>query len=295
MTKRTIVFYHGDCPSGDGFAAALAAWLALGDSAAYCPVNYADFRDLPEVTGKDIFVLDFSFEPEVLQELCAKANTLTLLDHHKGAKEKLSGHTFLCACHAPARLLVDMSQSGCVLAWRHFFPEAPLPDLFRHVQDRDLWKWELPDSRAFLARLDLEPKTFESWKNLLSFQGTTREEFVREGALLVKQRALDCERMAKNARPVTLDGLAGLMVNAPHEWADDVGNLLAQRSKTFGLVWFATPDQRVKCSLRTLGADVDADQMARPFGGGGHKGAAGFYLPADRLESLLEGSLDCRF
>ena len=291
MKQETLVLYHGDCPSGDGFAAALAAWLALKDAASYVAVDYASTAPLPAVENKDVYVLDFHFEPDVLQTVCAHARSLTLLDHHKAAKDRLVGRTFQCACHAPARLLVDTSQSGCVLAWRHFHPTLPLPALFKHIQDRDLWRWELPDSRAFLARLDLEPKTFEAWSALLQQNQVQAHAFLQDGALLGRQRALDCERMAKNACAVNVNGVQGLMVNATHDWADDVGNLLAKQCNTFGLVWFITHDRRVKCSLRTLGQQVDANQMARPFGGSGHKGAAGFYLPASRLGALLEGSV----
>lgn len=292
MTQDTIVMYHGDCPSGDGFASALAAWLRLGGSASYVPVNYFDTGELPDVTDKDVFILDFSFEESVLGRLAAQARSLTLLDHHQKAKDLLQGKQFVCACHRPARLLLDTSQAGCVLSWRHFHPESPLPKLFRHVQDRDLWKWELDDSRAYLARLDLEPRTFEHWAALLQKSPAQEQQWVQEGRWLLKQREVDCERMAANAYEVTVAGARGLAVNAPHEWANDVGSLLSQRHGTFALVWFATRDGRIKCSLRSEHNQVDVDQLARPFGGGGHPGAAGFYLPRERGAAVLQGCIE---
>jgi phosphoesterase RecJ-like protein len=47
-------------------------------------------------------------------------------------------------------------------------------------------------------------------------------------------------------------------------------------------------DGRIRCSLRSRGA-VDVRQIAQKFGGGGHKMAAGTYLPAplDNAKKLI--------
>lgn len=293
MHQKSIVFYHGDCPSGDGFASAFAAWLKLGDTAEYVPVSYGDGKPLPDVTGKNVFILDFSFEAEVLEQLSARARSLVLLDHHKAAKDKLFGKRFTCACHQEAILHIDLSQAGCVLAWRHFHPELPLPQLFRHIQDRDLWAWELPDSPAFLARMDLVPRTFEDWKKLLSLRGEQFEKFVQDGVLLLQQRTALNTAVASTSFQVFLAGNPGLMANAPHELANEVGSLLAAKSGTYGLVWSQLDLNTVKCSLRSIrGTGVDVDHLARLFGGAGHPSAAGFKLSVAQLPALLAGQLN---
>ena len=40
MDRKTFVIHHQDCP--DGFGAAYAAWLKLGDNATYVPGKYGD-------------------------------------------------------------------------------------------------------------------------------------------------------------------------------------------------------------------------------------------------------------
>ena len=90
-----------------------------------------------------VYVLDFSYPRNTVIELW-KNHSLTLLDHHKTAQESLTG---LPGC------LVDLSKSGAALSWQHFHPDQKMPDLLAYVQDRDLWKFELPNSREISLHL----------------------------------------------------------------------------------------------------------------------------------------------
>ena len=46
----SLILYHADCD--DGFGAAYAAWLSLGDSAEYQPVYYGDQIVTERLTGR---------------------------------------------------------------------------------------------------------------------------------------------------------------------------------------------------------------------------------------------------
>ncbi len=59
----------------------------------------------------------------------------------------------------------------------------------------------------------------------------------------------------------------------------DVGNILAEKSGTYGAFWQQLPNHEVKWSLRSKG-DYDVSVIASKFGGGGHKNAASFTLKA---------------
>jgi hypothetical protein len=277
-----LVLYHADCP--DGFAAALAAWLRFGAAARYLPCDYG--RPAPAVDGAHVYILDFSFDPQVLQTMARSAASITLLDHHASARSRLAGLTLAC----PHCLHVDLSRSGAVLAWRHFHPERPLPRLYRMVQARDLWRWDEPQARDFLAWLDTLPWEFERWAQVLAWRPEQLEEAIAQGATMnVKFDAL-CQAIAREAVPVRLAGESGLMVSAPAAFASDVGHLLACRSGTFGLVWRTTREARVKCSLRSV-APYSVRALAEPLGGGGHDQAAAFQLPLEALDALVRGEL----
>ena len=153
MDRKTFVIHHQDCP--DGFGAAYAAWLKLGDNATYVPGKYGD--QPPEMPPDSIvYVLDFSYPRNTVIELW-KNHSLTLLDHHKTAQESLTG---LPGC------LVDLSKSGAALSWQHFHPDQKMPDLLAYVQDRDLWKFELPNSREISAYIYSKGYNFQTWSEM---------------------------------------------------------------------------------------------------------------------------------
>ncbi|MCF8168502.1 MAG: phosphoesterase [Rhodoferax sp.] len=279
----TVVFYHGQCC--DGFAAAFAAWLSLRDQAEYVPCVYGD--NPPDVTGKRVYILDFSFDYGVMERLDRQATELVLLDHHKTAKEKLQG--FTCRCGG---LVFDLHRSGARMAWDHFQPQRAVPKLIAHVQDRDLWTWKLPESQDYLAALDFEPSDFERWLTVLNFSQAEHEAFLVRGRAMNDKFQSLCDAIAEpqTTLPVSLMGQSGLMVNASGQFTSDVGNRLALRSGTFGLVWRLDTATSIKVGLRSV-APFDVEALARAFGGGGHPQASAFRMPVARLPELLTGDL----
>lgn len=81
--------------------------------------------------------------------------------------------------------------------------------------------------------------------------------------------------------------VSGLAANAPAFLASDLGHELANKSGTFGLVWSMAGDGQIHCSLRSNG-DYDVSAIAKVFGGGGHRNAAGFSTDIDTLMEWLK-------
>ena len=180
---QPLVIYHGrNCP--DGFAAALAAWRFYRGQAEFLALDHGQITsvdELPALAGRAVYILDFSFGPELLQAVEARAAQLVLLDHHKSAAEKLSG--FACRCGV---LHFDMSKSGARLAWEFFHPEGEVPALVRYIEDRDIWAWQYPESGAFLSALDMEEKDFARWQALAAFTPEQLTAFMARGAAIMK-------------------------------------------------------------------------------------------------------------
>ena len=80
-----LVLYHGKgCP--DGFAAALAAWLFYAGKAEFLGLDHGDVKsvsDLPDLVGRAVYLLDFSFSVDLLRAIEERAAKLVMLDHHK--------------------------------------------------------------------------------------------------------------------------------------------------------------------------------------------------------------------
>jgi nanoRNase/pAp phosphatase (c-di-AMP/oligoRNAs hydrolase) len=68
-----------------------------------------------------------------------------------------------------------------------------------------------------------------------------------------------------------------LICDCPGQFASDVGNELAKLVGTYGATCYHDTEGRLKVSLRSIG-DYDVNEIAKQFGGGGHKNAAGFVM-----------------
>ena len=283
---RPLVIYHGGgCP--DGFAAALAAWQFYAGSAEYLGLDHGDVKseaDLPDCQDRAVYILDFSFSPDLMRAIDMRAAKLVMLDHHKSAAESLS--SFVCRCGV---VHFDMTKSGARLAWEFFLPDSPIPDLVRFVEDRDIWVWQFTESPAFLAALDMESKDFVRWAEIAAFSPVQLQRFMARGQAMDEKFAKLAADMADDARPVTFNGHSGLMVNVPSVFHSLVGDILARKSGTFALLWGAHRTGVIKVGLRSR-SGFDCIPLASSMGGGGHAQACGFRMEVNRLPELLSGS-----
>lgn len=281
-----LVIYHGkNCP--DGFAAALAAWLFYEGKAEFLGLDHGDVKtldDLPNVDGRAVYILDFSFSAELLRAMESRVAKLVMLDHHKSAADRLEG--FDCTCGA---VYFDMKKSGAHLAWEFFLPERTLPDLVRYVEDRDIWVWQYPESAAFLAALDMEPCEFDRWNAIASFDTAQIQTFMARGQAMDDKFCKLAEQIAESARPLRFNGVDGLMVNAPGAFHSLVGDMLSAQSGTFALMWSIDKTGVVKAGLRSK-PGFNCIPLAESMRGGGHAQACGFKMGAERLPELLSGA-----
>jgi len=282
---RPLIIYHGrNCP--DGFSAALAAWQYYEGQAEFLGLDHGDIKsltDLPALDGRAVYILDFSFAADILRGIEERAAQLVMLDHHKSAAEKLTG--FACRCGV---VHFDMDKSGARLAWEFFYPEQAVPDLVRFVEDRDIWVWQYPESPGFLAALDMEPFEFERWKTIAAFSTDEMASFVARGTAMDEKFTKLATIIAEGAQPLVLNGVSGLMANAPGVFHSLIGEMLSKKSGTFALMWSIDKTGAVKAGLRSQ-RNFDCIPLAESLGGGGHAQACGFKMSGDRLPELLSG------
>jgi len=285
---RPLILYHGrHCP--DGFAAALAAWLFYAGQAEFVGLDHGDIKsvtDLPALEGRAVYILDFSFSPEIMRSIEERAAKLVMLDHHKSAADKLTG--FSCRCGI---VHFDMKKSGARLAWEFFQPGQALPDLVRLVEDRDIWVWQYPESAGFLAALDMEPFEFARWREIAAFDAVQLSTYIERGRAMDEKFSKLASGIAEGAQPIIFNGVRGLMVNAPGVFHSLVGDILCKQSGTFALMWSADKSGLIKLGLRSE-RGFNCIPLAESMGGGGHAQACGFKMGLDRLPELLGGRLD---
>jgi uncharacterized protein len=280
MTKHVI--YHAQCQ--DGFASAYAAWCKFGDAAIYTAAAYG--QSPPDVSGQDVTVVDFCYPRATMDELNRIAASLTVLDHHATAYGAMQGFCSKCGT-----VHFDMDKSGARLTFEHFFPGADVPELIQRVEDGDLHRFAMADSKDYLSALDSVAQEFTTWQAITTLRGEKRQSFIDKGAAVNARTVRYCENVANEAVPFSIAGAVGLLVNAPRDMSSDLGNLLARRSGTFGGNWYVLKDGSIKISLRST-APFEVKGLAEQFaGGGGHAHAASFSISAARIGEILAGTL----
>ena len=288
---QPLVLYHGRrCP--DGFAAALAAWLYYDGKAEFLGLDHGDVKtlaDLPALAGRAVYILDFSFSAEILQQIEALAAKLVLLDHHKSAADQLSDFVSRAGV-----VHFDMHKSGAHLAWAFFHPGKDLPDLVRFIEDRDIWVWQYPQSAGFLSALDMEGFDFARWTEIAGFDAAQLSAYIARGVAMDEKFSKLARDIAEGAQALVFNGVSGLMVNAPGVFHSLVGDILSERSGTFALIWSAEKDGVVKVGLRSQ-RSFNCIALAQSMGGGGHAQACGFKMAFARLPELLSGNFNANF
>lgn len=292
--SRPICIYHGGC--ADGFTAAWVVWKRLGGDIDFFPAAYGDAP--PAVTGRDVIIVDFSYKRPVIEAMAATARSVLILDHHRTAAQELAGllapsYDCTSADHYadtmewveedPGENLFatfDIERSGAQIAFDFFWPKerlrAPLVEV---VADRDLWRFDLPDTREISAAIYSRDFGFDVWDDLdwRLISQDARRELVAEGKALLRQHDKNVASVIRNTRQLMkIGGHLVPVANAPHFLASDAGNILAE-GQSFGATYFDGPLARV-FSLRSRQDGIDVSEIAAGYGGGGHKNAAGFQI-----------------
>ena len=172
-----------------------------------------------------------------------------------------------------------MERSGAMIAWSFFHPFEPIPQLFKHIQDRDLWRFKLPKTRQIQANLFSYPYDFAIWDQIVKCWDTPAdlEMFIAEGAGIERKHFKDiAELLAVTTQRMMIGGHIVPVANLPYTMSSDAGHQLAQ-GEAFAACYWDTPDGRV-FSLRSSEQGLDVSEIAKLYGGGGHRHAAGFKL-----------------
>ncbi len=305
---KTLTVYHGDhCI--DGFTSAWLSTVAAGQAGEeepeLYPLTYADGQEAAlaqhivdnYVKGKyydTILILDISLTEAALENLTKISRArIIMLDHHKTAFDRYAPDkprtkyekVSLNLHNSRVYIALNNGMSGAGMTYAYLFPhDEGVPLLVQHVQDRDIWTFDMEHTKAVDQFLKKQEQTIENWTfiNSRMCHVTGYEGVVQAGKQLLASYEANVLDLAHTSTWVTLNGAKGLMVSCGYEYANDVGHELCRESGTYGLTYFTSGENNelLQVSLRSEG-DYDVEVIARKFGGGGHKNASGFIISKD--------------
>lgn len=287
MFNPQVCLYHANCV--DGFGAAFAIWLRYGDNnVRYIPVSYGDEPPWPEITGRRVAIVDFSYKRDVMTRIMALAESVLVLDHHKTAEAELKDLSCNTTGGPPgcpvAEVYFDVKCSGAVMTWDYFHGPGPVPTFFKLIQDRDLWTKNFEGVDDFHMALQSYPKDFDTWYRLyaqpiafLMDEGKTIQRYFR--TLVDYHKAMP--------HLAHFGSFSVPAVNAPAYVASEVAGELAVNHPFAGV--YSINQDKAFWSLRSRGDGQDVSEIAKWFGGGGHRNAAGFSIPLGRMIAVPNG------
>jgi oligoribonuclease NrnB/cAMP/cGMP phosphodiesterase (DHH superfamily) len=277
----THIFFHTD---DDGRSSAAILDLYLAEEPVFHPINYNHEFPFEEIKKKDkVFIVDFSLQKDGDWEKLMKiTKNIVWIDHHQSAIEKTEG--------TPVEELEgirEVGRSGCELTWEYCFKEDVLPEIIHRVGRFDVWDMEAygeEETEAFMCGLmlyDTDP-TSENWEKWIE-QPELIDEIIDKGYIAKAYRdKFNSDYLESFGFEATLDGYSAYCCNTART-GSLVFNSINKKDYDI-LVIFVWDGEKWNFSVFSVKDKIDCSKICEKYGGGGHKGAAGFKI--DSLEKL---------
>ncbi len=296
----TIV-YHTCCPDGV--------------SGLWCANKYQQFKNFEKIkmhAGKDpvfktqnkkIIFIDVCPSINFLLEHSKLAETIKILDHHKSANDMYLKNKLLLDNIINIEFIFDMDRSGCQIAWDYFFPNKNRSWFINYVGDRDLWKWELENSKEICSAFDylcvLDENELSKIDNLSNYNFEEIKNLISTGKIIYTYQSKLVEKEAEHSIQGTLrvgNKLYNVNIGSiTFSLVSDLGNALTKKilnngdKPDFGIVWnYNLLYDTWHISLRGHNTSPDLSEIAKYFGGGGHAKASGFkVIGAKNIKNII--------
>lgn len=226
--------------------------------------------------GEKVYFVDYSFKENtkhILHSLIARECDVIWIDHHTSSLELEKTHGW------KIEGIRSDEASGAALVYMYFnkcsFDE--LPYYVKLVSDYDCWKYKFdPDTTRF--KIGLETEEYDAldnvWMDLTGIGAIDILEVIMDRGKTIKGYIdRDNEQYRKQyAYESVIGGYKALVVNRKtNSW------VFGEKYNEYPVVcvWAFNGD-RYSYSIFSGDKSVDCSKIAESYGGGGHKGAAGF-------------------
>lgn len=291
-------FYHND---SDGKCAAfwVASNVRIHDKYNDMPVfQEIDYRTkFPmETIRKDeqVYIVDYSISPDEMRELLNITKDVTWIDHHKTAIEKYKEFE-----HEIRGIRYD-GVSACMLTYCYIHhmtargegeikpfdismtEDAPM--FTKLIDDWDVWKFNYGDDTRYFQiafnTYDFSPCA-DTWD--MFFDNDGEQTLIEQGKIMIQYRDNWAKNYMKLGFETEFEGHKCFAVNLGCCNSEYFKSL--PEGKYEILIPFVFDGNVYTVSLYST--TVDVSEIAKKYGGGGHKGASGFQikeLPFKKLE-----------
>jgi nanoRNase/pAp phosphatase (c-di-AMP/oligoRNAs hydrolase) len=295
------VIFHKNCLDGFSGFFVLTSTDTISDSAIIYPDVPSAKEAPPNISGKNVIIIDVAYKKEVLEQIFQEARRVLFIDHHVTIRsDVLQLITIYGDRHA---VVYDSSKSGASLTWSYFYPNKKVPWFIKYIEDNDIGAWKYKHTMDFILGLqvnyplDISSRTISKWGKLLNNNEVRRLIKIGNKYSEYENYLLDI-----NSKRYTLELFPSEKLyedfrdffEKPGQYKVAVVNgsgcpstsLLGKRIVTdvdcdFCIIWSLHLDKKeMVISFRSKSTDVG--EIARLFGAGGHKYASACSIPISR-------------
>lgn len=271
-----IIFHHNDA-DGRCAAAIVRRWF----NAVSVPSTERneitmiemDYKMAPPIEmihqNDTVVIVDFSFKNDAMKEIedCT-SNGIIWCDHHATAKSYNYEYR-------GKRDFSDKGLCGAELTWDFFFPREQTPYWLTLLGDYDSWRMNHKEECIqFFEGLKLyeqSPDENGVWFELFG-DSNIYKEIIKKGKIAVQYRDNYCsDIISANGYETKIDNYKSYAVNMYGFGSACFGDLIDIYDVCISYI-----NDGNKYTVSLYSSSVDVSQIAKNYGGGGHKGAAGF-------------------
>lgn len=279
-------FYHNDM---DGHCAGAIVARAMknqeddGTEFEYIEINYNRSFPFDKIRlNEEVIIVDFSLQkPGDFEKLLEITPNIIWIDHHKTAIEK---HAHLDGKLKGVRCV---GISGCELTWGYFFNNSLAPNVVRLLGDYDVWAFKFGKTtnefQAGIRLYDTKPESV-MWDKWLDCGYYPQEEIEKGSIVLQYRNNYYADLIRKWAFSTEFDGYKVIACNTGLVSSQ----LFDSVEEDYDIMMpFVFDGKQWTISLYTKKPEIDVSEIAKKYGGGGHKQAAGFVI--DKLPFAIGG------
>lgn len=239
------------------------------------PVQYGQEIDIDDIDAHIVYMVDFSLQPFSLMHKLAKRCNLIWIDHHKSAIEQADKTEFHCY-----KRVTEVGKAGCELAWEYAFPYIKMPHAVHLLGRYDVWDHGDSDTLPFqyaMRTYSMPPDSHAWWECLFELDDLSR--YIEYGQTILLYIQSHNTVYAKAAFETDIEGYRVIALNRMYTNSQMFEGVY-DSSRHDAMLTFGWCNGQWTVSLYATKDNVDVSEIARQYGGGGHKGAAGFQCDA---------------
>lgn len=231
-----------------------------------------------------VWMVDFCLQPfSDMVRLKAKCRKLIWIDHHKTAIEAAELEGFECEG------VRCIGLAGCESTW-NYTHSTTMPSAVYYLGRYDVWDHKNPNVLPFQfgIRLDNPLAVDVNWWHEVFCNEHRVTEIVKVGQTIQKYQEQSHAGVCQLAGfDLRWEGLRWTVINGPYR-GSMVHKSRFDPAKHDAMLGFYWTGSQWMFSLSTDRPDIDVSAIAKKYGGGGHRGAAGFQ--ADRIPFELRAA-----